>query len=464
MNTMQLLLILKAHKKLILVTLVLCVALVSAISILLTKTYTATASLVVNVRGADLVTGQATQNPLGQAYMATQVDVIQSHSVALKVVESLKLAQDAAFQQQFQRTVKTQINIRDWLADMLLTNLDVRTSSVSNVLYVMYKNADPQMAARMANAFVQAYVQTNLELKTQPAKQTAAWYNAQLGELRNNLEISQSKLSRYQQKKGIVSLDEKLDTESARLSELSSQMVAAQGQTYDNLSIQNNSSNASTSVVNSPVIQGLKAQLATSEAKLSQLAQSVGKNYPDYVSTEAEVSSLRSKLASEINTARQNINNNLSVSRQHEEALRAAVANQKAKVLALNAERDAGAILAREVDSAQRIYDQALERFSQTQMEGHAGQTDVAVLSSAVVPLTPSTPNVRLNVLLSLILGALLGIGLALITEMLNRRVRSARDLVMVLGVPVLGILIANNQPKLSLSRGRFGLPAPKPV
>lgn len=462
MNTMQLLLILKAHKKLILVTLMLCVVLVSAVSLLLTKTYTATASLVINVRGADLVTGQATQTPLGQAYMATQVDVIQSHSVALKVVDSLKLAQDAAFQQQFQRTVKTPVNIRDWIADTLLTNLDVRTSSNSNVLYIIYKSADPQMAARMANAFVQAYIQTNLELKTEPAKQTAVWYDAQLGELRNNLEKSQSKLSSYQQNKGIVSLDHKLDTESARLNELSSQMVAAQGQTYDNQSIQNNSSSASSGVVNSPVIQGLKAQLAISEAKLSQLAQSVGKNYPDYVSAEAEVGILRSKLASEINTARQNISNNLSVSRQHEGALRAAVANQKAKVLALNAERDSGAVLAREVDSAQRIYDQALERFSQTQMEGHAGQTDVAVLSLAVVPLTPSTPNVRLNILLSFVLGALLGIALALITEMLNRRVRSELDLVTVLGVPVLGVLNANHKSKLP--RSRLGLPAQNPA
>lgn len=462
MNTMQLLLILKAHKKLILVTLMLCVAVVSAVSLLLTKSYTATASLVVNVRGADLVTGQATQTPLGQDYMATQVDVIQSHSVALKVVDSLKLAQDGAFQKRFQHTVKSQINIRDWIADTLITNLDVRTSSNSNVLYIIYKSADPQMAARMANAFVQAYIQTNLELKTQPAKQTAVWFDAQLGELRNNLEKSQVKLSSYQQSKGIVSLDNKLDIETARLDELSSQMVAAQGQSYDKQSIQNNSSSASSSVVNSPVIQGLKSQLAISESKLNQLAQSVGKNYPDYVSAEAEVQSLRGKLASEINTARQNISNNLSVSRQNEGALRAAVANQKAKVLVLNAERDAGAVLAREVDSAQRIYDQALERFSQTQMEGHAGQTDVAVLSLAVVPLTPSTPNVRLNILLSFVLGALLGIALALITEMLNRRVRSELDLVTVLGVPVLGVLNANHKPKLP--RGRLGLPAQNPA
>jgi chain length determinant protein EpsF len=461
MNILQFMLILKAHAKLMLLTLALSVMLVSAISLLLPKAYTSTASLVVNVRGADPVTGQAMQSQQVSGYLATQVDVIKSQNVALKVVDDLKLSQEAAFREQFRRDVKAQISIRDWLAHTLLKNLDVKPSSGSSVLYVTYKSADPQMAARLANAFVQAYIQTNLELKTQPAKQTAVWYNLQLSALRNNLEQSQEKLSSHQQSKGIVSLDEKLDIESTRLAELSSQLVAAQGQTYDSLSIQNNASSASASVVNNPVIQGLKGELARSEAKLSQLAERVGNNHPEYLRAEAEVSSLRSKLASETNTARQSINTNLSVSRQREGELRAALAAQKAKVLALNANRDAGSVLAREVESAQRVYDQALERFSQTQLEGHAGQTEISVLSSAVVPLLPSTPNVSLNVALSVFLGTLLGVGLALIREMLNRRVRSEYDVIAVLDVPLLGVLTAGKKPRRLLRGGR-ALPAPK--
>ena len=463
MNILQFLLILKAHKKLILLTLALSVAVVSTISLLLPKAYTATASLVVNVRGADPVTGQAMQSQLVAGYLATQVDVIRSHNVALKVVDNLKLAQDATFRQQFQKEVTAPVSIRDWLANILVENLDVQPSNESNVLYLTYKSADPQRAAQLVNAFVQAYVQTNLELKTQPAKQTAVWYNAQLSVLRDNLEKTQAKLSSYQQQKGIVSLDEKLDVEAARLAELSSQLVAAQGQTFDSQSLQNNASNASASVMSNPVIQGLKGELAKSEAKLSQLAERVGENHPEYERAQAEVNSLRSKLASETNTTRQSMATNLSVSRQREGALRASVAAQKAKVLALNADRNVGAVLAREVESAQRVYDQALERFSQTQMEGHAGQTEISVLSTAVTPLAPSTPNVRLNIALSVIFGVLLGMGLALIREMLNRRVRSEYDVVTVLGVPVLGVLAADNKPLLP-SRGRFGLPAPRPA
>ncbi|HEY9099603.1 MAG TPA: chain length determinant protein EpsF [Thiobacillus sp.] len=464
MNFLQFLLILKAHKKLILLTLILSIALVSSVSLMLPKTYSATASLVVNIRGADPVTGQTMQSQLVSGYLVSQVDVISSQFVALKVVDDLKLEQETAFQQQFKREVQAPISMRDWLANTLLANLEVRPSSGSNVLYITYKSKRPHTAARLANAFVQAYIQTNLELKTQPARQTAVWYNLQLAELRDKLESGQKRLTDFQQTKGIVSLDDKLDTEAARLAELSSQLVAAQGQTYENLSIQDNASSASNSVMNNPVIQAIKGELIRSEAKLSQLAQRVGSNHPEYARAKAETNSLRSKLESEIQSARQNIRSNLQVSRQHEQELRTALATQKARVLALNANRDVATVLEREVESAQRIYDQALERSSQTQLAGHAGQTEISVLSLAVIPLIPSSPNVQLNLALSILLGTLLGMGLALLLELMNRRVRSAYDVLTELELPVLGVLTAAGKQRYSIL-GRLNLqPASPPA
>lgn len=454
MNILQFLLILKAHTKLILFTLVLSVALVGAITLKLPKAYTSTASLVVE-RGADPVTGQPVREQQAAGYLATQMDVIRSQRVALKVVDELKLTQDPAFRPSPAPGAVQASPSRDRLAEALLKNLDVKTANGSSVLHVTYKSADPETAARLANAFVQAYVRTNLELKTQPARQTAVWYDMQLAALRENLEKAQDRLSRHQQTEGIVSLDEKLDIESTRLAELSNQVSAAQGQTYDRLSIQNNANSASAGVVDNPVIQGLKAELARSEAKFSQLAQRVGANHPEYQRAEAELESLRSKLAGEIDVARRSIDTNLSVARQRERELRAALATQKNKVLALNATRDAGLVLAREVESAQHAYDQALGRLSQTQLEGHTDQTEVSVLSSALVPLFPASPNVKLNVALSMLFGLLLGTGLALVSEMLGRRVRSEFDVASALDVPVLGVLAAGKKPRRRAGRKR---------
>lgn len=463
MNILQLLLILKAHKKLIVFTLLASIAAVGTLSVMLPKTYTATSSLVFNVVDANPVSGQSMQSQLVAGYLATQIDVVRSRTVALRVVDTLKLAGDPEYRQAYQDATQSRVPMRDWLAGRLLENLAVKPANASNVLYVSYQADDPQRAARFANAFVSAYLKTHLALKTDPARQTAQWYNAQLAVLRDNLEGSQAKLSQYRQSRGIVSLDEKLDVETARLADLSSQVVAAQGMTYDSLSLQRNASDVSASVVNNPVVQGLKSELAKSESKLSQLSEKLGANHPDYQRAEAEVASLRDKLANESRVARQSLANNLNVSRQREGALRASLAAQKSKVLALNAQRDVGAVLAHEVESAQRIYDQALERFSQVQMEGHAGQTEVALLATAIAPLAPTSPNIRLNVALAALFGLLLGIGLALIREMLNRRVRSEYDVLTVLDVPVLGVLSSGNKP-LPLAGGALLRPAVRPA
>ena len=459
MNLIQFLLILKARKGLIFMSLVLTVLIVGTVSAFMPKVYTATASLVVNLQGPDPVTGLAMPSQLIPGYLATQVDIISSHNVALKVVDTLKLAPPVSNPPGI--ISDGRMSARDWQANTLLNNLDVQPSRESSVLYVTYKSRDPQTAARVANAFVQAYTQTNLELKTQPARETSSWFDQQLGELRNNLAQAQAKLSSYQQSKGIVSLDNKLDTESERLAELSTQLVTAQAQTFETQSQQTTSSNASPSVVNNQLIQSLKSELARAEAKLSNLGEREGKNYPEYQRAEAEVNSLRAKVSSEIGVTRQSLNNSLSAARQREGALRAALAAQKAKVLALNAERDGGAVLAREVEGAQKLYDQALQRYGQTRLEGHAGQTEVAVLSSAVVPSAPASPRLSLNLALAVFLGALLGIGLALIREMTDRRVRSAYDLVAVLGAPVLGVLVGDADTMRSLPRNNWlSLPA----
>lgn len=461
MNIIQFLLILKARKALIAVSLILTVLIVGIVSMLMPKVYTATASLVVNVQGGDPVTGVAMPTQLIPGYLATQVDIISSHSVALKVVDRLKLA--SAEPSAKDRTGEPVT--RDALANRLLKDLDVQPSRESSVLYVTYKSRDPQTAARVANAFVQAYTETNLELKTQPARETAAWFDEQLDELRNNLAEAQTRLSKYRQSRGIVSLDDRLDNENARLTELSTQLVAAQAQAFASQSQQSTSSSSSPSVVNNQLIQNLKAELARAEAKLGNLAERVGKNYPEYQRVEAEVASLRSQLNSEIGVTRQSLNNSMSAARQQEGALRAALAEQKTRVLNLNAERDGGAVLAREVEGAQKLYDQALQRYGQTRMEGHAGQTEIAVLSAAVVPTSPASPRLRLNLALAVALGTLLGIGLALLREMTDRRVRSAYDLVAVLGAPVLGVLVGDADHRRRLPRHNWlSLPAAKPA
>lgn len=124
-----------------------------------------------------------------------------------------------------------------------------------------------------------------------------------------------------------------------------------------------------------------------------------------------------------------------------EQALRAAHDAQKRRVLALKRERDEVGMLLREAESAQRIYDAALQRYNQTSLESQVTQTNIAVLNKAVVPTTASSPKPLRNLLVALLLAPLLGVGLAVGIEVVDRRVRSVEQLMQEFSLPTLGVV-----------------------
>jgi succinoglycan biosynthesis transport protein ExoP len=442
MNFTQFLLILRARYRIILMTLLVTVVTTLVVSLLLPKTYKASTSLVLNYKGADAVTGMALPAQLMPGYMPTQIDIITSRRVALKVVDDLNLAEGSAVQEQFMKAVDGKGNVRDWLADALLKGVEVLPSRESSVLDINYKATDPQFAAAIANAFAAAYQQISIQLKVEPAQKASGYFNEQIKQLREKLEQAQNKLSTYQQEHGIVSADNRLDVESARLNELSSQLVMAQGQSMEAGSRQRQAQSANASspdVMANPLVQNIKVNLSMAEVKFAETSQKLDKNHPQYQSAKSEVDKLRSNLEEQIKLASNGVAGNALILQQREAEIRAALAAQKAKVIALAGTRDEIKVLVNEMETAQRAYEGASLRFNQTNMEGQSNQTDIAVLNPAVAPLSPAGPKVLLNTLVSVFLGGVLGLGFAMLAELMNRRVRSAEDLLEALKVPVLG-------------------------
>jgi chain length determinant protein EpsF len=446
MNFQQFLSILWARRKIAVLVLVLVVTATLVVSLLWPKSYKASTDLVLNYKGADPVTGMAVPAQLMPGYMPTQVEIISSQRVALKVVDTMGFDRSPVVRQQFQDATNGEGNIRDWLADSLLKSLDVKPSREASIITIGYEGNDPKFVAMLANAFAEAYVQTTLQLKVEPSRQAAIWFNGQVKTLREDLNKAQAKLSAYQQETGIISVDERMDVESGRLAELSTQVVAAQSQAYDMASRQKQLSNSkrldeNPDIMNNPLILNLKAELSRAESKFAELSQRLDRNHPQYRAAQAELENLHHKLQAELEIASSSMGSARNISQQRESELRGALAKQKARVLQLKQQRDQIAVLQRDVENAQRALDVGMQRFTQTNMEGQANQTDVAILNPAITPLKPSKPRVMLNVLIAVFGGTIFAVALALLAEMLDRRVRAPEDLLLGLELPVLGVL-----------------------
>ncbi len=445
MTFSQFLSILKARWVSALMVLVLTVGTTVGVSLVLPKNYTASAAVVLDVRSPDPIAGMVLGAMAMPAYMATQVDIIQSDRVAQRVVQGLRLTENAQTRAEWLEATGGQGNFEAWVAELLKKKLDVKPSRESNVVNVSYTSPDPRFAAALANAFVKAYMDVSIGLRVSPAKQYNEFFDARAKELREALEQSQAKLTAFQKTSGILATDERFDIETQRLNELSSQLVALQALSAESgsRSAQARGSQADQlqDVLGNPVVAGLRADLSRQEARLQELNARLGDAHPQVVELRANIAELNTRLQTESNRVSGSVGVTNTINKQRESEIRASLDAQRAKVLALKQQRDEASVLMKEVETAQRAYDQVVARASQTNLESQNTQTNISVLTPATEPADHSSPKLLLNTLLSVFLGTLLAVGFALVRELMDRRVRSPQDLVEALGLPVLGAL-----------------------
>jgi polysaccharide biosynthesis transport protein len=214
-------------------------------------------------------------------------------------------------------------------------------------------------------------------------------------------------------------------------------------------------------------VQRLKVEIVAEDAKLRELSTQLGANHPDYLNAREHLASLRRQLEAEMSTVASGVRNVSNASQSRETSLRDAVAAQRGKILEMKQQRDQMSLLLHDADSAQRTLDAAMQRVSQIRLESQVNRANVSVLHPAIEPVYPSQPKFWLNTVLAIIIGANLAIGLAMLRELADRRVRCAGDLEIV-SLPILGELLPGRgkRPRLlRFARLRLGaqrLPALK--
>jgi chain length determinant protein EpsF len=460
-------LILQARRRLALG--IFCAAVIAAlaVSLILPPEYTAISSVVIDAKGDPVTAGPggAYTEQLLASYVTTEAEIISSERVVRRVVKTLKLDEAPELKRKWLSATRGSGDITSWLVVYLTKKkIKVVPTKDSNIIDITGKWPEAKGAADLANAFAQAAIETNIELKVEPAKQYAAWFDQRSRVLRADLEAKQKRLSDYQAATGIIATDEKVDVESARLAELSTALVAIQSQRQDSQSRQRQLSGNNESlpeVLQSPLIVDLKSSLSEAEAKRTDIAGRLGKNHPDYQAAEAEVSNLHARIAQETQKIAASLGSTTQVNMRRESDVQQALEAQKKLVLTLKHKHDEAADLQNDVQTVQRDLDAVTQRLAQSSLESQTQQTNVVQLTYAAPPISHSSPIMVLNLALGAFVGLIFGIGTALLLEMKEPRVREVNDLVRILGLPVLGKIgrinfDAGGRPRLALKAARL--------
>lgn len=419
-----------------LVTLVTMIATATAV-LLIPKTYTSSAELFIEYRVNDPISGRQFPAMLDESYLLTQVDIIRSNEVIDRVIDTLRLMDKPGAEKS-----------RQLLRERLSKNIEIQLRRSSRIVELQYSDLSSEGARDFLDALIKAYMDINVEISVAPARARLEQYNAQLKLLREEIDGIQNKLTEYQQKAQIVDTDERLDNRSRQLGELSTKqlLLRTQRQEFEArmraLDVMINSGNEVPEVpeiAQQPRVAELKLRLSDLERRIGDLSATYGKMHPKLVALQDERAVLVERLKREAKAALQGIRLEGMRLADQERALGRSMDEQQRSVLEAKRHRDVISSYQRQLESAQRVYNTAVAKYDEILMLGTVNGTSLSVLRKAEAPLKHAKPQITKSVLMSILVGLVLGLGLSFLLEIAVRRLRCLEDMERGLGLRLFG-------------------------
>ena len=417
-------------------------------------------------------------NKTDEDYYQTQYGILKSKALALKVIKSLTLKENAEFGGSkkgfslgavFHGMVgwlKTLFSSADAKPDpqleedkennslirAYLGRLSVEPIRLSRLVNVSFEGKDPQMAARIANAHAQFFIESNIERKFSASQAAVGWLNQRIKEEEKKLQHSEESLQIYREKQGLIDIDfgERQGIILQSLNDLNAALTKAQTEKIEKMQLYSELQKFSgrpelaeslPPVVQNSLIQGLKANYIALSGEYSKLSQKYGPEHPNMVRLSSEMQGVRGKIAQEVRKIAQSIETESRLASDKEKAILAAMETKKKEALDLNQKQIKYDALKREVDITRSLFESLLKRAKEAAVTEGLNVTNIVVVDPARVPETPVKPKKAQNILLALITGLTLGIGLAFFFEYLDNTIKTPDEVERYLKIPLLGVV-----------------------
>jgi succinoglycan biosynthesis transport protein ExoP len=436
MSILQFIRIIWAYRILILLSTAVALVAAALVVQLVTPRYEAQSRVMLDVIKPDPVTGQVMSTAFLRAYTKTQIELVKDQQVARRVVEDLNWAKNPSKLKAYrERDDGADLDFNRWAAMKVAEGANASLISGSNILEITYSSPSPEEAKIVADALRKGYVEMTLNSRREAARRNAQWYEEQAEKSKGVLFKAEADKAAYERANGILLQDDKSDVEAARLQALAMQ--------------------ASAPVMAAPA-QGASpsaAALAQLDAEIAEAQRSLGPNHPALVQARTRRQLLANQVAQERNTMSAAAGAAMSAAR----ATTGMLEQQKAKVMAQREKVERARLMQDEIDLRRDQYNKAMARAAQLRQEAEVLEAGVVPLAAAATPQMPVFPKRGLTIGASIPLGAAFGIVLALLLEMVGRRIRSASDLASVVQAPVLAVLQDPKARKRAGWRHRLG-------
>jgi capsular exopolysaccharide synthesis family protein len=441
-------------------------------TLLATPLYTATTGLEISRESVRVVNMSADVQPEEQPgdmeFYQTQYGLLESRSVAERVVRQLRLADNAQFFTMFgaddaseqlgsgpaARTTAARDSRLRKATDILLRNVSIRPTRLSRLVDISFTSPDPAFSAQVANAWARAFIDSNLERRYDATSYARTWLEQRLETVRQRLEESERRLVGYASDQSLINIPvasatgtsttqerslvaESLSAMNAELAQATADRMRAQSRARD-------SGGASPEALANQAISLMRQRRAEAAAEYARLMTQFEPGYPPAQALASQIRQLDQSIAREESRVQQTIQTAYRDSVSREQSLSTRVEGLKQEFLDQRRRGIQYNIFQRDVDTNRELYNGLLQRYKEVGIAGGVGTNNVSIVDAARVPDRPSRPRPLINLLIALLAGTVVGIGLALAREQIDETIADPADLDRKVGLPFLGAIPAS--------------------
>ena len=442
----------------------------------LTPRYTAEATVMLETRKNQMVDFTSLMAGLtgDQSVVRSEMEILKSRALADKVAEKLEIDTWPEFNPSLRKpgffeallsplgwvtnalrslttsssaaALDNEARTRDRKAaevSLLMNRMEITNDGRSYLIKIHAQSTNRNAAALIANTFVDFYLLDQIEAKFDAVKRATGWLNDQLDQLRQKVRDSEHAVEVYKDQNNLTQTTKGTTLSEQQLSELNSQLILAtadRAQKESSLA-QIRSGAESAAVMNSPLVEKLRADEADLRHKKAELSNRYQPSHPTMVNLQSQIDDIKRKIDEESSKTVRSLQGDVAAARAKESSLRDQLANlqkstnQEGKLDVQLRE------LQREADANKLLYENFLTKFKQTSSEEDIQQADARLVSSALPPRIPSFPKKTVLIGFSFLVSLLVGAAAAFILERLDNGFRNSEQVEKLLGVSTLGLV-----------------------
>jgi succinoglycan biosynthesis transport protein ExoP len=408
------------------------------------------------------------------AKIDSQVELIKSERMALLVIEKLQLTDNPVFMSSGSTLIgkgvsalKKFFDINAWLGventlteeemlaqrfaalKILNRNLEVNRSGLTYVLDILYTSPSPSLAAKIANAFGDAYLLDQLNAKYDATRRASDWLQERIQSLRDKSLATDLAVQRFRADNNLIAADGILLGEQ-QLADMNSQLVLARAESaqaearfkrIQDIMQSGQMDAAVTEALSNPVIADLRSKFLEASKRFAEISKKLGANHIQAQKFQNDMIEYQRVIFDELRRISESYQSEYEIAKSREQSLQASLNSMVGESALTNETLVTLRELEREAESYKNLYQTFLQRYQETVQQQSFPITEARVITEARTPQKPSHPRKALVIALSLVLGGGCGLGLGALREFRDRGVRTGLQVREQLGLEFLGLL-----------------------